>query len=67
MTHLFGSRQTPEETLRLHKRAINKAVREIEREKTRMDRQEQNVLIDIKKAAKLGQLVNIITNNSRIF
>eukprot|EP00122_Pirum_gemmata_P005174 Pgem_evm1s4720 len=56
MSFLFGKRKTPEEILRQHKRAINRAIREMDREKVKMERQEQKLLIEIKNAAKKGQM-----------
>jgi charged multivesicular body protein 2A len=54
---LFGHRQTPQEMLRKNQRALNKAIRELDRERGRMEQQEKKVIADIKKMAKLGQMV----------
>ena len=54
---LFGKRMTPEEMLRKNQRALNKAMRDLDREKARMEQQEKKVIADIKKMAKEGQMV----------
>jgi len=53
---LFGRRMTPEEMLRKNKRALDKAVRDLDRERTRMEQQEKKIIADIKKMAKDGQM-----------
>jgi charged multivesicular body protein 2A len=60
---LFGKRMTPEEMLRKNQRALNKAMRDLDREKARMEQQEKKIITDIKKMAKEGQMVcrNVIT------
>merc|ERR1712183_902016 len=37
-------------------RALNKAIRELDREKTKMEQQEKKIIADIKKMAKQGQM-----------
>jgi hypothetical protein len=54
---LFGRRKTPQELLRQNQRALNKAMRELDRERMRLETQEKKVIADIKKMAKLGQMV----------
>ena len=39
MEWLFGRKQTPEELLRQNQRVLNKAIRELERERTKMEGQ----------------------------
>lgn len=56
MEWLFGKRLTPEEMLRKNQRALNKAMRDLDREKMRMEQQEKKVIADIKKLAKEGQM-----------
>lgn len=58
MEWLFGKRLTPEEMLRKNQRALNKAMRDLDREKQRMEQQEKKIITDIKKLAKEGQMVN---------
>ena len=57
MEWLFGRRMTPEEMLRKNKRALDKAVRDLDRERMRMEQQEKKIIQDIKKMAKEGQMV----------
>jgi Snf7. len=54
---LFGKRLTPEEMLRKNQRALNKAMRDLDRERARMEQQEKKIITDIKKMAKEGQMV----------
>ncbi|EFA01563.1 charged multivesicular body protein 2a [Tribolium castaneum] len=56
MEWLFGKRLTPEEMLRKNQRALNKAMRDLDREKMKMEQQEKKVINDIKKLAKEGQM-----------
>ena len=53
---LFGRRKTPEEMLRQNQRALNKVIRELDRERTGLERQEKKLVVDIKKMAKSGQM-----------
>lgn len=59
MEWLFGKRMTPEEMLRKNQRALNKAMRDLDREKARMEQQEKKIIADIKKLAKEGQMVTM--------
>lgn len=56
---LFGRKKTPEEMLRQNQRALNKAMRDLDRERAKMEQQEKKVIADIKKMAKQGQMVGI--------
>nr|CAI5828845.1 unnamed protein product [Callosobruchus analis] len=56
MEWLFGKKLTPEELLRKNQRALNKAMRDLDREKQKMEQQEKKIIIDIKKLAKEGQM-----------
>lgn len=58
MEWLFGHRMTPEEMLRKNQRALNKAMRDLDRERMKMEQQEKKVINDIKKLAKEGQMVS---------
>ena len=60
MDKLFGKRKTPEEMLRQKQRALNKAMRDLDRERVKMENQEKKVIADIKKMAKQGQMVSNI-------
>ncbi|GMM49443.1 ESCRT-III subunit protein [Starmerella bacillaris] len=50
----FGKRQTPQEQLRKHQRALEKTQRELDRERTRLEAQEKKLINDIRKTAKEG-------------
>ncbi|KAI9143474.1 Snf7-domain-containing protein [Paraphysoderma sedebokerense] len=56
MEMLFGKRKTPAEMLKQHQRALNKAVRDLDREKQKLEQQEKKLIMDIKKTAKAGQM-----------
>ncbi|GLV37165.1 Vacuolar protein sorting 2 [Carabus blaptoides fortunei] len=56
MDWLFGKKLSPEEMLRKNQRALNKAMRDLDREKQRMEQQEKKIIADIKKLAKEGQM-----------
>lgn len=56
MSFLFGKRLTPEEMLRNNQRALNKAMRDLDRERSHLEQQEKKVIADIKKMAKMGQM-----------
>lgn len=58
MEWLFGKKKTPQEMLRQNQRALQKAMRELDRENNRLEIQEKKVIADIKKGAKAGQMVN---------
>ncbi|XP_054716414.1 charged multivesicular body protein 2a-like [Uloborus diversus] len=53
---LFGRRKTPEEMLRQNQRALNKAMRDLDRERAKMEQQEKKIINDIKKMAKENQM-----------
>lgn len=57
MDWLFGKKMTPEEMLRKNQRALTKAMRDLDRERTKMEQQEKKIIADIKKMAKMGQMV----------
>ena len=57
MSWLFGKQKTPQEILREHQRTLRKSMREIDRERTALQRQEKQITIEIKKMAKQGQMV----------
>jgi len=59
MSFLFGRRKTPQEMLRQNQRALNKAMRDLDRERQHMEQQEKKIIGDIKKMAKQGQMVLI--------
>jgi len=56
MSFLFGKKKTVKEILREHQRSLNKAIREIDRERTGLQNQEKKLIVEIKKLAKQGQM-----------
>jgi len=56
MEFLFGKKKTPKEILREHQRSIQRAQNGIDRERANLQNQEKKVIMEIKKAAKQGQL-----------
>jgi charged multivesicular body protein 2A len=52
MEFLFGKKKTPQEVLREHQRALNRAMREMDRERTTLQLQEKKTIAEIKKLAK---------------
>ena len=59
---LFGKKKTPQEMLRQNQRALNKAMRDLDRERAKMEGQEKKIIADIQKMAKQGQMVRISVN-----
>jgi charged multivesicular body protein 2A len=47
---IFGRRKTPQELLRQNQRALNKAMREMDRERQRLEQQEKSKLFLLKQA-----------------
>ena len=56
---MFGKEKPLKEVLRENKRMINRAVRELDREKTALEREEKRLTMDIKKAAKEQQMAAV--------
>lgn len=56
MEWLFGKRMTPDEMMRKNQRALNKAMRDLDRERMKMEQQEKKIIADIKKLAKDNQM-----------
>jgi len=56
MEWLFGKKMSPDEMLRKNQRALNKAMRDLDRERMKMEQQEKKVIADIKKLAKDNQM-----------
>lgn len=53
---LFGKKKTPAEMLRENKRSLDKAMRDLDRERAMLQNQEKKLIQDIKKTAKEGQM-----------
>ena len=60
MDLLFGRRKTPEELLRQNQRALNRAMRELDRERQKLETQE-------KQKAWLGGHTKVISNSKNEF
>lgn len=56
MSWLFGPRKTPADFLREQKRSLDRAIRELDRERATLQKQEQKLVADIKQMAKQQQL-----------
>lgn len=59
MEFFFGRRKTPDEILRENKRAIDRAIRDLEREKGRMEQQEVKLTNDIRKSARANEMDSV--------
>jgi charged multivesicular body protein 2A len=59
MGNAFGKKKTLKEQLRENKREINRAIRELDRERTNLQNQEKKLIIEIKKMAKEGQIASV--------
>ena len=58
MSFLFGKSKTPAEVMREHQRVLTKAIRELERERGKLEQQEKKTVAEIKKNAKNGQMAS---------
>lgn len=56
MSFIFGKKKTPQEVLREHQRALNRAIREMDRERQKLQNQEKKLVVEIKKLAQQGQM-----------
>lgn len=59
MGNIFGRDRPLKEVLRENKRMINRAVRELDREKIALEREEKRLTTEIKKAAKEQQMASV--------
>ena len=57
MAFLFSKPLSPAEQLRKHKREIDRAVRDLERERNKLQMQEKKIIAEIRKAAQQNQQV----------
>jgi intein/homing endonuclease len=57
---LFGKKKTPAELLRENKRMLERAIRELDRERMGLQNQEKKLIQEIKKMAKEGQMVRLL-------
>jgi charged multivesicular body protein 2A len=56
MGNMFGKEKPLKEVLRENKRMITRAIRELDREKVGLEKEEKRLTMEIKKAAKEGQM-----------
>lgn len=56
MEWLFGKRKTPEQMMKENQRALNRAMRDMDRERSKLEQQEKKIIADIKKMAKQNQI-----------
>eukprot|EP00761_Pharyngomonas_kirbyi_P011364 gb/GECH01011389.1/.p1 GENE.gb/GECH01011389.1/~~gb/GECH01011389.1/.p1 ORF type:complete len:212 (+),score=68.82 gb/GECH01011389.1/:1-636(+) len=56
MDALFGKKKSPKEIMREYKRGIDRTIRELDRERTKMQSQEKKLISDMKKMAKQNQM-----------
>ena len=59
MSWLFGARKTPADLLRENKRMLDKAIRELDRERTGLQAQEKKLIAEIKLVAKQNQMAAV--------
>ena len=59
MGNIFGKDKPLKEVMRENKRMINRAVRELDREKLGLEREEKRLTMEIKKAAKEQQMKSV--------
>jgi Snf7 len=59
MGNMFGKEKPLKEVLRENKRMINRAVRELDREKAALEREEKRLTMEIKKAARQQQMSSV--------
>jgi len=59
MGNVMGKKKPLKEVLRENKRMITRAVRELDREKVALEKEEQRLTIEIKKAAKQNQMGSV--------
>lgn len=52
----FGKRMTPAERLRKNQRMLDKAIRELDQTRTKLEKQEKTLIQQIKTSAKNGQM-----------
>eukprot|EP00116_Pleurobrachia_bachei_P009710 sb/3469972/ len=59
MSFLFGRKKSPEEMLKQNQRALNRAIRDLDRERVKLERQEKQIIADIKKMAAQGEMAAV--------
>ena len=56
MGNTFGKKKTLKEIMRENKRTINRAIRELDREKMNLEKQEKKIIAELKKNAAANQM-----------
>ncbi|KAJ9470807.1 Charged multivesicular body protein 2a-like protein 2 [Diplonema papillatum] len=56
LSGVFGKKKTPQEKMREYKRQIDRTVRELERERTKMQNSEKKLVAEMRKMAKQNQM-----------
>jgi charged multivesicular body protein 2A len=59
MGNVWGKEKPLKEVLRENKRMITRAIRELDREKANLEKEEKRLTIEIKKAAKEQQMSSV--------
>ena len=59
MAFLFAAPLSPAEQLKKHKREIDRAIRDLERERSKLQMQEKKIIAEIRKAAAANQQVSL--------
>jgi len=66
MKNIFH-KPSSKEILRKQKRALNRAIRDLDRERIKLEQQEKQLIVNIKNTAKKNQVVRINKNIFNIF
>lgn len=56
LEYMFGKRMTPAERLRKNQRSLDKAVRELDQLRVKLEKQEKTLIQQIKQSAQKGQM-----------
>ena len=59
MGNVFGKEKPLKEVLRENKRMITRAVRELDRERASLEKEEKRMVLEIKQYAKQGQMTAV--------
>lgn len=56
LEYMFGKRMTPAERLRKNQRSLDKAIRELDQLRVKLEKQEKTLILQIKQSAQKGQM-----------
>lgn len=59
MEFLFGKKKTPAQMLRENQRLLTRAMRDLDRERASMEKQEKKIIADIKQMAKKNEMATV--------